>query len=196
MVPQVVIVPVKSFQMGKQRLAGVLSPGRRQALGRRLAAHVASTVAQAGLIPLIVTADAEVAEWALASGFPSLPDPGQGLDEAAGAGVRWARHSASSWLVLHADLPLLSVADVTAIARVVASGGDVIAPSSDGGTSAVAADGDFEFSFGPGSFHRHLARLHSPTIVTRSGLLLDIDSPNDLEAVRDAMPDPWPEIAL
>jgi 2-phospho-L-lactate guanylyltransferase len=155
---------------------------RREWLGRALASHVATAAESAGLIPLIVTADTEVAAWATGTGFPSLPDPGRGLDAACEAGVGWAGHSGSRWLVLHSDLPLLGDGDLGALLATIEGGGDVIAPSSDGGTSAISARGDIVFSFGPASFHRHLPRLTFPTVVARPGLLQDVDSSADLEA--------------
>lgn len=188
-VPEIVIVPVKSFRMGKQRLSTTVSEVERERLGRTLAGHVAATVERAALIPLIVTADSEVASWATSAGFPSLPDSGEGLNEAAAVGVAWAGHTGSGWIVLHGDLPLLREDDVSAIAGVVREGAAVIAPSSDGGTSAIGWHGPFDFVFGAGSFHRHLARLPSPTIVVRTGLLLDVDSPDDLLAVRSLAPE-------
>ncbi len=175
--PTVVIIPVKSFRLGKQRLASALDDAQRSRLGRALATHVAETVEEAGLLVMFVTDDPEVAAWATSAGFPSLPDPGQGLNAAAAAGVEWADLSKSSWIVLHSDLPLLRADDLRALATTRA---DVIAPSSDGGTSAISARSSIEFAFGPASFHKHLPQLHSPTIVTRTGLLLDIDSPSDL----------------
>lgn len=176
-VPTVVIIPVKSFRLGKQRLASALDDAQRSRLGRALATHVAETVEEAGLLVMFVTDDPEVAAWATSAGFPSLPDPGQGLNAAAAAGVEWADLSESSWIVLHSDLPLLRAEDLRALATTRA---DVIAPSSDGGTSAISARSSIEFAFGPASFHKHLPQLHSPTIVARTGLLLDIDSPSDL----------------
>lgn len=187
--PEVAIIPVKSFRMGKQRLSDSVTPREREELGRSLAGHVAAVVESAGLIPLIVTADDQVAEWATSSGFPSLADPGEGLNAAAASGVAWAEHTASAWIVIHSDLPLLTKSDVTAVAGVVRSGSAAIAPSSDGGTSAIGWRGPFEFAFGKGSFHRHLARLPAPKVIARPGFLLDIDSPGDLDAMRSLIPE-------
>lgn len=178
--PTVAVIPVKSFVLGKQRLAGALDPGARARLARGLADHVATTAAAAGALPVVVTADAHVAEWATRSGFPSIADPGMGLDAAAESGVAWAGRSASRWLVLHADLPLLSVDDIVALTEVAHRG--VIAPSSDGGTSAIGGEGPARFAFGISSFQRHLRILADPLVVTRPGLLLDVDSPEDLRA--------------
>lgn len=180
--PVVVVIPVKSFRSGKQRLNETLDDGARTRLGAALADHVASTVESAGVVPLIVTGDPEVAEWATSTGFPVLADPGDGLDGAAAAGVEWAGHTGSEWLVLHSDLPLLTRADVEALTGPLMNGLAVLSPSSDGGTSAIGSRGDFSFAFGAASFHRHLARLGPVLIVARSGLALDIDSGADLDA--------------
>lgn len=186
----VAIIPVKSFALGKQRLAETLDPGRRAALARGLADHVATTVSDAGVMPLIVTADAHVAEWATRAGFPSVADPGVGLDAAASAGVAWADQANSEWLVLHADLPLIGADDIAVLSRALEDG-PVIAPSSDGGTSAMGARGHRDFSFGPASFHRHLKMLPDAEIVTRQGLLLDIDSGSDLNAAVSTPQGDW-----
>jgi 2-phospho-L-lactate guanylyltransferase len=180
----IAIVPVKSFRHGKQRLAPLLTPDQRHDLARDLAIHVTTTAERAGMSPMVVTADEEVAVWAKASGHSLLSDPGTGLDNAAAAGVDHVVRSGSPWLILHSDLPLLGADDLQTLAHVVMGGSSVIAPSSDGGTSAIGSTGPFRFSFGPGSFHRHLTRLTTPVIVTRTGLLLDVDIPDDLVAAR------------
>ena len=117
------------------------------------------------------------------SGFPSLPDSGSGLNGAAAVGIAWAMTSGSSWLVLHADLALVRTADLDALRTELDSGREVIAPSADGGTSAIGAARSFDFSYGPGSFHKHLPRLNDPTIVATPGLLHDVDSERDLRSV-------------
>lgn len=188
--PTVAVIPVKSFALGKQRLAGALDPERRAALARGLADHVATTVSDAGVMPLVVTADAHVAEWATRAGFPSVADPGVGLDAAASAGVAWADQTHSEWLVLHADLPLIAADDIAALLRALQDG-PVLAPSSDGGTSAIGTRGPHDFSFGPASFHRHLKMLPDAEVVAKPGLLLDIDSESDLEAAMSAPAGRW-----
>jgi 2-phospho-L-lactate guanylyltransferase len=190
-VPGVVVIPVKSFSQAKGRLAGDLHPHARARLGMALAQHVASTVVEAGQMPLILTADPEVAEWATRSGFPSLPDPGDGLDVAAHTGVEWAQHSDSFWLVLHSDLPLLDSSDVDALTRPLEAHRDVIAPSADGGTSAIGSREMVRFAFGVASFHHHLQILTDPQVVIREGLLLDVDSPSDLSAASTTKRGMW-----
>lgn len=189
--PPVVIIPIKSFRGGNQRLANALDDGRREVLGRAMAEHTAAAVAEAGLIPLVVTADAQVVEWATVTGFPSLPDPGAGLNAAAASGVEWALASGSPWIVLHSDLPLVTAADVSAAAGVVSEGCPVLAPSSDGGTSAIGSEGGFRFGFGEASFHRHLSRLPRARVVIRTGLILDIDASDDLAAAISTARGAW-----
>lgn len=189
--PVIVIIPVKSFRTGKRRLNDTLDDAARGRLSAALALHVASTVESAGIVPLVVTGDPEVAEWATTTGFPILADPGGGLDAAAAAGVEWAGHSDSEWLVLHSDLPLLTSADVEALTRLMTRGQAVLAPSTDGGTSAIGSRGDFSFGFGVSSFHRHLARLDRVIVVARRGLALDIDSRADLEAALSVPAGGW-----
>lgn len=182
--PTVAVLPVRSFRMGKARMADHLAVEARSWLGRALAERTAEVSADAGLIPVLVSGDPEVAEWALANGLPSLPDPGTGLDAAAAAGAQWASAALSAWLVIHSDLPLLVRQDLVVLTEALAEAGRVIAPSADGGTSAFGGSDEATFSYGAGSFHRHFGRYPEARIVTRVGLLHDIDSFEDLESAR------------
>jgi 2-phospho-L-lactate guanylyltransferase len=183
-VPTVAILPVKSFRLGKGRMAEHLTDDARSGLGRALAERTAALAVDAGLIPVLVAGDGEVAEWAILHGFPSIPDPGEGLDGAALAGVRWATEAASEWMVVHTDLPLLTAVELEDLDEALSASGMVIAPSADGGTSALGACGPAAFSYGSGSFHRHLGLFPAATIVARTGLLHDIDTVADLESAR------------
>lgn len=182
--PIVAVLPVKPFQSGKERLAESLTTDARVVLAQAFAERTADTSAEAGMIPLIVAGDPAVAEWALIRGIPTVEDPGSDLSAAAAAGVEWARAADCDWLVLHCDLPLLQVVELTELASAIVESGAVIAPSADGGTSALGAAEPVEFAYGLGSFHRHLARLPGAAVVTRTGLLHDVDSPADLISAR------------
>lgn len=157
--------------------------------------HVSNVVVESELIPVLVTADPDVATWAAGQGIPSIPDPGEGLSVAAAEGVDWAVRSRSKWLILHSDLPMLSPNDLDAFVAA-SDSGDAIAPSSDGGTSAISSRKQIDFAFGPGSFSRHLARMASPSVVARPGFLHDIDSPSDLAAARAHPLGRWVERVL
>lgn len=194
-VPTVAVIPVKSFAVGKQRLSEALTPSQRSGLGKAMVEHVAGVVVEAGLIPVLVTADPEVATWAAGQAIPSIPDPDRGLDAAAREGVRWASQCSIRWMILHSDLPLLTAGDLSVFAAA-AEGSDAIAPSADGGTSAISAHREIEFAFGPGSFRRHLARLSSPEVVALTGFLHDVDSPSDLLSARRHPRGSWLEPSL
>lgn len=181
----VVAIPVKPFGAAKQRLSAVLTPDARRHLGARLAERTARAAEEARAQPLVLSADDEVTEWALRKGFDVMLDEGSSLDVAARGAVGWAGERQAGWIVCHADLPLVGPSDLRPLVEAVAAGGTCIAPSSDGGTSAVGATwATFEFSYGVSSFHRHLAVLagSDPLVVTRPGLLLDLDRPDDLAA--------------
>lgn len=171
--------------MGKGRLSGALSDEARAALGAKLAARTAGVALEAGMTPLIVAGDDEVGDWAEQQSIAVVADPDEGLNGAAGAGVDWCRERELDWIVLHADLPLLQRSDLESLVTAMGSDGAVIAPSSDGGTSALGArSATVTFSYGPGSFHRHLARVPDARVLARPGLLHDLDTPADLESAR------------
>jgi 2-phospho-L-lactate guanylyltransferase len=86
-------------------------------------------------------------------------------------------------LVIHADLPLVAVADIVALLERAEQHGVAIAPDRHGeGTNAVAiARGDFRFAFGLGSYALHHAQAGDAAQVDRLGLALDCDTPDDLD---------------
>lgn len=173
-------VPVKRFYVAKRRLGPMLDAQTRSQLGMALAQRTLSTIAKTGAEPLVLAADDEVVQWAQASGWPTLKDQGSGLNAAAAAAARLAADS--PWMIIHADLPLLRPDDLDRPFSILRSGGSPIAPSNDGGTSLIGGHGNFRFSYGAGSFHRHLARLPDPEAFTTLGLSLDVDDPSDLIA--------------
>jgi len=118
---------------------------------------------------------------------PFLLDEGRGLNAELSALVE--SHRPSRLLVIHADLPLLSVDDIAAL--IMGDGAAcAIAPDRHGaGTNAVALVEPlgFDFAFGPNSFTRHCAAAKGKArVVTRLGLGLDIDTAADLAAAISA----------
>ena len=81
------VLPIRSFLLGKARLASVLGDDARADLGRRLADRVADAVGD--LPTIVVTSAPEVDAWATARGYTVLADPGS-LDEAAARGAEQA----------------------------------------------------------------------------------------------------------
>lgn len=180
--PVAVIVPIRSFAGGKERLADAVDPRIRTQVGMAMALRVVTAAETAMMLPTIVTNDEGVISWAAKLGIPVVPDPGRGLDDAARIGVIRAVDHGLKWLVLHSDLPLVRAADLAELSAVVQTGAAVLAPSADGGTTALSSPGPIDFRYGKGSAHRHLSQLSDPVIVVRTGLLHDLDSIGDLHA--------------
>lgn len=179
-------VPVRQAISPKSRLAAVLSPRTRRLLSLEMAARVVGAIEEAGARPLVLAADQVVMDWAAERDWEGIRDRAPSLDAAAAGAVAEATKRKIGWMIVHADLPLLTAADLRESLDAVSSGNWVLAPSSDGGTSLIGGSGDphFDFAYGEGSFHRHLARLRrrSLKIVFRTGLALDLDRPSDLQA--------------
>lgn len=182
MVPVTAIVPIRSFEHGKGRLSSDLHPDQRNRLALGMAQRTVDAAESALLLPVIVTAAEEVRTWAVDLGLLVLPEISAGLDSAARVGTAWAVSNGMSWAVIHSDLPLVTSAALAELADLADSGRDVIAPSADGGTTAVSSAGPIAFTYGPGSFHRHLAQLDEPTVLAKLGTLHDLDSLHDLNA--------------
>ena len=182
-----VVVPIRAFADGMARLAAVLTPAERAALGRDLATRVAT--AADGFPTVVVSSAPEVRDWASTNGLPTIDDPGS-LDGAATAGVAWcAGHGLTRAIVLHADLPRISARSLDALARDGAAGVVAIAPCRRGdGTPAMSVPTatPFAFAYGPGSYRRHAAAARAAGLGVRAvrdaDLAADLDLPEDLEA--------------
>jgi len=182
-----IAIPVKPFGVAKRRLAPVLDADQRSRVGKAVAAHVIATARATGCPVAVVTGDRGVSSWAgeLGTGVIHETDPG-GLNQAAAAAVQEARRQGRAWMMLHADLPALTESELRAALTALPSRGVLLAPSHNGGTSLIAGDLEtFPFAYGPASFRRHLAAItHLPhRLLIRTGLAIDLDGPEDLNAV-------------
>lgn len=170
------IVPLKLGPERKSRLAGRLSQAEREKLADAVAEHVLGALSEAaGIGRIIVLAPRPFgdSEW--------RKDEGRGLN----AELSAARAAIEGpLLVIHGDLPLLSVQDVDALMAAAAATGVAIAPDRHGvGTNAIAlaaGDQSFGFAFGPGSRALH---AQGATEVVRPGLSHDLDASDDLETI-------------
>jgi 2-phospho-L-lactate/phosphoenolpyruvate guanylyltransferase len=177
------VVPIRSFD-GLTRLADALPNERRSTLMLRLALRTTEALRACGTIVVVVSGDPAVRTWASNQQVRVVdePDP-PGLDAAAAAGMATTR---GPWLVVHADLPLITPGDVRAAIEALDTHRYVLAPSHDGGTNLIGGAWPiFEFSYGPGSFRRHLAQVPAAAVLIRRGLSLDLDRARDLETLRN-----------
>ncbi|MHB1536154.1 MAG: 2-phospho-L-lactate guanylyltransferase [Acidimicrobiales bacterium] len=179
--PVAVLVPVKAFGQAKLRLAPALSPPQRAALARAMAERV---LASAGDLPVaVVCDDREVATWARTRHALVIWEPGRGLNGAVQEGVRRLRSAGVERVAVAAgDLPL-----ATELAWVTDFPGTTIVPDRhNDGTNVIGVQtgSGFAFSYGPGSFARHLTearRVGQPVrVVHDARLAWDVDVPADL----------------
>lgn len=174
------IVPFKGQGSRKTRLAARLDEEQRRRLSESFFAHVVEVLRSCPAICEVgLLSHARPPAWP----GPFFQDEGRGLNAELGAAVKSLRPR--PLLVIHADLPLLTHEDVTALLAE-AEAGCAIAPDREGsGTNAIALRdaAGFNFAFGIGSFARHLLAAEGRArIVRRAGLGLDIDTPDDLDA--------------
>ena len=104
------LVPLKQGAESKSRLQDVLEPAERVALAFAMATRVISCLSNVNAIDsLYLLAPAEVSEWPVRW----LPDSGKGLNpELQGARAQLGNRP---MLVIHADLPHLTVQDIQAL---------------------------------------------------------------------------------
>jgi 2-phospho-L-lactate guanylyltransferase len=174
---------LKGFADAKGRLASALDPGRRAALMQQAALRVIRAAAGAGAAVAVATPDPEVAAWADRHGADAVAEPpGGGLDGAAAAAVGSAVDAGVTWCIAHGDLPLLGPTDLEAMLEPAAAA-TVLAPSHNGGTNLIAGRRPMRFSYGPGSFRRHLAAAPDPILIhVAVATAVDLDTPGDLAA--------------
>jgi 2-phospho-L-lactate guanylyltransferase len=181
---EAVLIPVKAFREAKVRLAPAMSAPERAALAQKMATRVVASAA--GLPVAVVCDDPEVATWARELGALVIWEPGRGLNGAVQEGVaRLSAAGAALVVVAASDLPLAT--DLRWVTRF--AGVTIVPDRRRDGTNVIAVPtaAGFAFSYGPGSFARHLheaGRLLLPIRVVRSTRLgWDVDVPDDLAAV-------------
>ncbi|HEV8115421.1 MAG TPA: 2-phospho-L-lactate guanylyltransferase [Acidimicrobiales bacterium] len=186
-----VLVPVKAFGEAKRRLSPALAAPERAALSRRLAAGVIA--AAAPLAVAVVCEDREVAGWARELGALVIWEPGRGLNGAVAAGVaRLAAEGVTTVAVAHGDLA--RPAGLVALVLSNPGGVTLVPDGRDDGTNVVVLPGavTFRFSYGPGSFRRHLDEATASglavQVVRGTDLSLDVDLPSDLPLTAGAAP--------
>lgn len=180
-----VVIPLRAFVDGKSRLAPYLDQHDRERLLEAMADRV---VAAASPHPVVVITSApEVESWAERHDLEVIADPGN-LDDAARAGVEfWRSRNAGRIVIAHADLPL--VESLTPLAAPGTQPTAVVVPCHrDDGTPLLSLPSpvDFPFSYGPGSFERHVAAaeragLDVLVLTDDPTLRQDVDSIDDLE---------------
>jgi 2-phospho-L-lactate/phosphoenolpyruvate guanylyltransferase len=186
-----VVIPAKPLDTALQRLSGVLQAAERRALQAAMLTDVLLAATTFSDRVVVVSADEVVAALAHEHGAVVAPDanPPQGINAAVARGI--AVVQAHAVMVLMGDLPCATVDDLRQVGLAHLEGpGIVCAISRDGtGTNAMllCPPQVIRTQFGPHSLARHVASAEregvESMLVTAPGLMLDVDTPDDLAAL-------------
>ncbi|NLT05450.1 MAG: 2-phospho-L-lactate guanylyltransferase [Solirubrobacterales bacterium] len=199
----IAILPLKSFDVAKQRLSGTLGNGARQALVNAMFQDVLAALRRVERIDAIavVTANSTAARAAAVEGVPVLDDPDEaGHNQAAAIGVGHALAEGFDRVLLVAgDTPLIDAGEVDALLDGCAAAGIgfAIVPDRHGaGTNGllIAPPDAVAPSFGPNSRERHLRLAAEAGVAARvvdvPSLAPDLDTPEDLDVLTELLADP------
>jgi 2-phospho-L-lactate guanylyltransferase len=189
------ILPIKTFGQAKRRLADHLTAGARRALAEAMFSDVLVALRRTGSIDDLLVVSADHGAQRIAGGYGAmvLDDTEEGHNPAARNGIRAALEAgAERVLLVPGDCPMLDPVQLDdLIARSVTLPSAVIVPDRHAtGTNALllTPPGALEPSFGPDSAQRHLASAQMTNtraeIVEVPSLALDVDTPEDLEALQ------------
>lgn len=193
------VLPVKRFGQAKQRLGSQVAPGARVALAESMVEDVLSALrAVSGLHGVVVvTGEPRAAVLATGANVVVVEDKRDlGQSHAAALGVaRAIELKAERVLLVPGDCPALDPAEVDALLVGAPPAPSVtIVPDRHGtGTNALllAPPTIMEPAFGPGSRDRHNAAAEAAggAVEVRDvrSLGLDVDTPDDLDALRRAL---------
>jgi 2-phospho-L-lactate/phosphoenolpyruvate guanylyltransferase len=192
----IAILPVKAFGAAKQRLAGALGAGSREALAQAMFSDVLASLRRVpGLDAVaVVTADRVAESAAVGQRVRVLGDTERaGQSAAALIGIRHALDEGfGRVLLVPGDTPLLDPAEVAGLLE--RSPAVAIVPDRHlAGTNALVLSPPdaMEPSFGPGSLARHRSAAEAARVeysVERVPTLeLDVDTPEDLAELAAAI---------
>jgi 2-phospho-L-lactate guanylyltransferase len=207
------VVPVKPLRYGKSRLAHILSPEERAALTTSMLNRTLETLNNVPGIfrSLVISRDPSALKIARNYGAYTY---GEGDKQDLNVALIRAAHLAAAQeatgiLIIPADLPLITVEDVEMMLPAMASNSAtthsrpygngamryderraiaICADRNGNGTNAlyVSPPLGFEFSYGDGSFSRHLQQAQrlgmKSRIVHAPGLKFDLDTEEDWRA--------------
>jgi 2-phospho-L-lactate guanylyltransferase len=173
--------------------AAPLGASDRASLAAAMLARVLDALAAARRLDavLVVTGEPAARDAARERGFEVVDEPVLvGHNGAAELGIaRAVELGAARALLVPGDCPLLSAEEVDGLLDRHPGPGVVVVPDRHRtGTNALllAPPDAIRPSFGPGSFERHLGLAPGAAVEEVPGLLLDVDTQEDLDAVHEA----------
>ncbi|MDX6617537.1 MAG: 2-phospho-L-lactate/phosphoenolpyruvate guanylyltransferase [Solirubrobacterales bacterium] len=191
------IIPVKRFEYAKQRLGEAVPAGSRVALAEAMFLDVLSHLNRSKRIDtiVVVTSDVKVARTARWLGVEVLEqEADEGHSEAASAGVKLAlERGVDRVAMLPGDCPMLDPVELDRHLGTAPRSALIVPDRHGTGTNALllSPPDAFEPAFGPDSCARHVSRARAAGVsfaVDRiDSLSLDLDTPEDLMQLRDAL---------
>jgi 2-phospho-L-lactate guanylyltransferase len=193
------ILPVKRFEIAKSRLREALDPAQRLELAQAMVADVLDTLLAAPMLDgvVVVTNQESVATAAESAGALVLVDPLEsGQNAAAEIGIEHARSGGyERVLLVPGDCPALDDETLRALLEAAppAPSVTIVADRHGDGTNALvlAPPDAIAPGFGPASFARHRERALDAgaawQVAELPALALDVDTPDDLAALRRAL---------
>ena len=198
MTEPVAILPIKSFDQAKQRLSETLDPVTRRVLAEAMFSDVLVALRRSTLIESVLVVSGDHGAQRIAAGYGAtvIEDQELGHNEAVALGIQRAVElGAPRVLLVPGDCPLLDPRELDELlSRPAATRSAVVVPDRHGsGTNALLLTPPDALvpAFGPGSRQRHesiagRAGLEVQTVPVDS-LALDVDTPEDLTAVEEAL---------
>ena len=184
------VVPAKTLAEAKGRLASILSVSERREFVLSMLDDVLTALLSVRAISgvSVVSPDREVLGLAGRLGATPIAESAnvRGMNQALNRAVSAMSPAPDALIVVLADLPEITRADVERLLAELPEHGAAACPSSDGGTSALALQppGVIPFCFGPDSFAAHRREAQRSGVEFREvrlqSLALDMDTPEDL----------------
>jgi 2-phospho-L-lactate guanylyltransferase len=180
------LIAIKDRSRCKTRLSAALAPAARLHLVRSMLAQVLRAAGGARTVGQIIVVSPE--RDSVPAEVAVLADSGEGLNSALMHAHRVLRKfGCKEVVILPADLPNVTAAEIDGLVRAGRRGGFAIAPDAAGvGTNALclASPHPFRFQFGLDSRRLHLQQAErtglSSEVIRLPGLEFDVDSPDDL----------------
>jgi 2-phospho-L-lactate/phosphoenolpyruvate guanylyltransferase len=187
----VALIAIKERKRCKTRLRACMDDATRVELVRSMLGAVLAATASAKTVQQTIVVSPE--RDLIPAEIPVLADTGDSLNSALAQAHRMLRDlGCHEIVVLPADLPRITAAEIDTLVRAGRESGFSIAPDTTGtGTNGLClvSARPFQFQFGPDSQRLHLREAQQMGLNTRvvnlPGLASDIDSPADLEDLQE-----------
>ena len=194
----IAILPLKTLDRAKQRLAVELDPVPRRSLVEAMFSDVLIALRRAGSIDSVVVVTPDHVAQRIGAGYGAdvVEDSDAGHNDAARRGIEHAvKLGAERVLLVPGDCPLLDPEELDALAaRRLRPGSVLVVPDRHGtGTNGllITPPDAFAPSFGDGSHDRHLEQARDAGLTVESvsvpSLAVDVDTPEDLAVLTDAL---------